>query len=192
MLPTRLARVALVAAAVLAVACGDPTRPRATYANAASSYTLYTLTNSPAVTPNAISFLGGATRASGTFSFDVAFDLDASGKPVIYPVRLIGGASAGTLKRVGLQVVPGTFESITEVPSTGYDTTNTKVVSPGTVLAVELRDPTSCFSSIFSQLLYAKLVVDSVDVSQRKLWARAVTDLNCGYHSVVADSVPRT
>lgn len=191
MLPTRLVRVAIVAGAVLAVACGDPTRPRATYANAANTYTLYTLTNSPAVSPNALSFLGGVSRANGAFAFDVAFDLDATGRPVVYPVRLIGGAAAGTLKRVGLQVVSGAYESVTEVPSTGYDTLNTKVLLPGQVLAVEMRDPTSCFSSIYSQLLYAKLVIDSVDVPNRRLYARSVTDLNCGYRSVEPDSVPR-
>jgi hypothetical protein len=88
--------------------------------------------------------------------------------------------------------VSGTFESVREVPSTGYDTLSIKTVSPGTVLAVELRDQNACFSYsyITSQFLYAKLVVDSVNTTSRKLYVRTVVDPNCGYLSVVPDSVP--
>jgi hypothetical protein len=193
MLPTRLPRVAVVAFAVLAVACGDPTRPKATYANAMTSYTLYALTGTPAVASNALLFLGGSTRANGTFAFDVAFDLDSNGRTVIYPVRTLAGTLAGTFKRVGLQQVSGTFDALREVPATGYDTLGTKTLNPGTVLAVELRDPSACYSAISlvsSQFLYAKLVVDSVNTVARKIYLRTVIDPNCGYRSVVPDSVP--
>ena len=193
MMRTALARVAIVACAVLAVACGDPTRPRATYANTLNSYTLYPLTGGPAIAPNAISLLGGATRATAAASFDLAFDLDASGRPIVYPIRLVIGGLAGYVKRIGLQVVPGTFESVREVPASGYDTLNAKTVSPGTVLAIEVLEVGSfsaCFASIFSQQLYAKLVVDSVNATARRLHVRTVVDPNCGYRSVVPDSVP--
>lgn len=193
MLPTRLLRVAVVAIAVLAAACGDVTRPKATYANALSTYTFYGLTSAPATAPTALNFLGGATRASSTFLFDVAFDVDpATGQAIIYPVRSVAGALAGMAKRVGLQVVSGTFDNVREVPETGYDTVNAKTVSPGAVLAVELRDGTACFSYslLSSQFLYAKLVVDSVNRSAKKLYVRTVVDPNCGYFSVVPDSVP--
>jgi hypothetical protein len=195
MMRTALARVAVVACAVLAVACGDPTRPRATYANAQSFYTLYALTGGPASAPNAVSFLGGPTRATAAGTFDLAFDLDASGKPVIYPVRLVIGSLVGYVKRVGLQVVPGSFETIREVPATGYDTLNAKSVSPGTVLAVEMLEVgqfSACFASIFSQQVYAKVVIDSVNVPNRRIYARSVVDPNCGYRSVVPDSVPES
>lgn len=194
MLPTRLTRVAAVAFAVLAVACGDPTRPKATYASALNSYTIYALTGSSAILPNALNFLGGPTRANAQFAFDVAFDLDASGRTLVYPVRTVGGALAGSLKRVGLQVVPGTFDAIQEVPATGYDTLTVRSITPGMVVAVELRDPQSCFSTISllsSQFIYAKFVVDSVNVPARRMHVRAVVDPNCGYRSVVPDSVPR-
>jgi hypothetical protein len=196
MLPTRLLRVALVAFAVLGVACGDPTLAKATYASAQATTTLYALTGAPANVPNALSFLTGAAHASATFAFDVAVDLDAQNRVVVMPVRVLGGALAGTLKRVGLQVVPGTFASVEEVPSTGYDTLSVKTITPGTTLAVELQDPTACYSSynlavLTSQLIYAKLVVDSVDVPTRRIYTRSVVDPNCGYRGVVADSVPK-
>ncbi len=190
MLPTRLTRVVVVALAVLAVACGAPTKPKATYANALSSYSLYAFTGAPVNAATAISFLGGAARADASFAFDVAFDLDATGRPIVYPVRAIASDLAGTVKRVGLQVVSGSFETVLQVPATGYDTLAARTVNVGDVIAVQLLDLTSCLYSLGGQMLYAKLTVDSVNTSARRLYARTVLDPNCGYRSVVPDSIP--
>jgi hypothetical protein len=190
MLPTpRSLRVAVVALAVVA-ACGNPTKPKATYPSTLNSYSLYAVTGAPANAPTALSFLGGATRASSTFSFDVAFDITSAGAVAVYPVRLIGGGLAGSLKRVGMQALTGTFDSITEVPSSGYDTLSIQTVTPGKVLAVELLDLNACFTSLGGQTLYAKFVVDSVKPDARRIFARSVMDLNCGYRQVVPDSIP--
>lgn len=190
MSPTRPSRIVVVALAVLAVACGDPTKPKATYSNALSSYALYAFTGAPVNAATAISFLGGAARADANFAFDIAFDLDASGRPVIYPVRAIASDLAGPVKRVGLQTVSGTFDAVREAPATGYDTLSAKTVNVGDVLAVEMLDLNTCAYSLGGQTLYAKLTVDSVNVASRRLYARTVLDPNCGYRSVVPDSIP--
>lgn len=190
MLPTRLLRVAVVVLAVVAAACGDPTKPSATYPSALTSYTFYPVTGAPANVPTALSFLGGSTRADSRFAFDVAFDLTPSGTVAVYPVRLIGGGLAGSLKRVGLLPLTGSFDSVREVPSSGYDTLSVQTVAPGKVLAVELLDLNACYTSLGGQTLYAKMVVDSVKTDIRRIYARAVVDLNCGYHQVVPDSIP--
>jgi hypothetical protein len=190
MLPTRLLRVAVVVLAVVAAACGSPTKPKATYASVLTSYTLYPVTGAPANVPTALSFLGGATRADSRFTFDVAFDLASGGAVAVYPVRLIGGGLAGSLKRIGMQPLAGTFESVREVPSTGYDTLAVRTVAPGAVLAVEVLDINACYTSLGGQTLYAKMVVDSVKQDTRRIYARTVVDLNCGYHQVVPDSIP--
>jgi hypothetical protein len=190
MLPTRPTRVAVVALAILAVACGDPTKPKATYANAPASYALYAFTGAPVNAATAISFLTGPARADANFAFDVAFDLDASGRPVIYPVRAIASDLAGSVKRVGLQLVTGPFESVRVVPETGYDTLGARTVNVGDVLAVEMLDLNTCLYSLGGQTLYAKLTVDSIDATARRLYARTVIDPNCGYRSVVPDSIP--
>jgi hypothetical protein len=190
MLPTRTSRIVAAALAILAVACGDPTKPKATYANAPSSYTLYAFTGAPVNAATAISFLGGAARADASFSFDIAFDLDATGRPILYPVRALASDLAGSVKRVGLQVVPGSFESLREAPETGYDTLGAKTINVGDVLAVELFDIQTCLYSLGGQMLYAKLTVDSVNTTSRRLYARTVLDPNCGYRSVVPDSIP--
>jgi hypothetical protein len=192
MLPTRTSRIVAAVLAVLAVACGDPTKPRATYPNAPSSYALYAFTGAPVNAATAISFLGGAARADASFSFDLAFDLDASGRPIVYPVRALASDLAGSVKRVGLQVVAGSFESLREVPETGYDTLNAKTVNVGDVLAVEMFDLQTCGFSLGGQLMYAKLTIDSVHTASRRLYARTVLDPNCGYRNVVPDSVPES
>jgi hypothetical protein len=192
MLPTRPTRVAFVALAILAVACGDPSKPKATFANAPSAYTLYAFTGAPVNATTAISFFGGPSRADANFAFDVAFDLDAQGRAVIYPARALASDLAGGYNRVGLQVVPGSFEALRVAPETGYDTLTARTVSPGQVLAVEMLDVRTgaCVYSLGGQLVYAKLTIDSVDVARRRLFARTVFDPNCGYRSVVPDSIP--
>ncbi|HEV7991637.1 MAG TPA: hypothetical protein VGP25_07410 [Gemmatimonadaceae bacterium] len=192
MLPTRFLRVAAVTLAAAIVACGDTTRPKATSANIQINYSLYPLTGSPAAVSNAVSFFGGPTRADATFNFDVAFDVDATGKVVMYPVRSIAGTLAGGLgTRAGLQPVTGSFESLREAPEAGYDTITVKTITPGQVVAVELIDLVTgqCIYSLGGQRTYAKFVVDSVD-SARRLYLRSVVDLNCGYRSLVPDEIP--
>ena len=199
MLPTRSTRVAVVALAVLAVACGDLTRPKASTPNLAVSYTVTALTGAPVNVPTAISFLGGASRADARFIFDVAFDLDPSGAVVVLPVRVVSGAlgdaiyqqqSGLPLKRVGLQKITGPFEALREAPTNGYDTLSTQSLTPGSVLAVQLLDYANCFTGFGGNTLYAKLTVDSVDAANRLIYTRTVVDPNCGYRGLVPDSIP--
>jgi len=192
MLPIRHLRIAAVTLAAAIVACGDATRPKATSANVLLAYSLYPLTGSPAVVSNAVSFFGGPTRADASFSFDVAFDVDPGGKVLMYPVRSLAGTLAGGLgTRVGLQPVPGSFESLREAPETGYDTITVKTITTGQTVAVELIDQAvgQCFYSLGGQKTYAKFVVDSVDAN-RRLFLRSVIDLNCGYRSLVPNEIP--
>ena len=186
----RSLRVLVPVLALAAIACGDLTKPKASYPNAFASYTLYAYPNAPASSFSAISFLGGGTRTDGSYAFDVTFDIDSTGKAKVIPVRVMGGALAGSLKRVGMQVVTGPFENVREVPSEGYDTLKVQTVAPGQVLAVELQDFQSCLYSLGGSMIYAKLTVDSVNTTTRRLFGRTVVDPNCGYRQVMPDTIP--
>ncbi|HEX7941963.1 MAG TPA: hypothetical protein VF488_09145 [Gemmatimonadaceae bacterium] len=196
MLPTRLPRVAVVAVvalATLAVACGDLTRPKASTPNLELDYSVYAMTGAPAGVTNAINFFAGPARVDAAFSFDVALDLDPTGKILVYPVRAVAGPIAGTIPtRVGLQTVTGTFESVRTAPASGYDTITVKSIVPGQVVAAELIQQTSlaCVYSLNGSAQYAKFVVDSVDTPNRRLWVRHVIDGNCGFRGLVPDSLP--
>jgi hypothetical protein len=196
--PTRSLRVAIVALAVLVAACSGPTTPKAYLPNALSTYVIYPFTGAPVTAATAIYFLGGPTRANSSFAFDVAFDLDASGRTLVYPVRNVGGALANleraylgqaALPRVGMQIVPGAFASLTDVPQAGYDTLSAQTLVPGSVVAVNVLDPT-CQFSLAGTTISAKMTVDSVNATTRKIYLRTVVDPNCGYFSVVPDSIP--
>lgn len=192
MLPTRL-RVAVVALATAAVACGDPTRPKATIANLLLSYSVYGLVGAPAASANALNLFVGPARADAAFEFDVALDLDPTGKILVYPVRAVAGPLAGIVAtRVGLQTVTGSFESVREAPDRGYDTLTVRTIQPGTVVVAELVNLVSglCTFSLNGSSTYAKFVVDSVNPTARRFYVRSVGDANCGYRSLVADSIP--
>jgi hypothetical protein len=193
MLKTRLLRVVVVALATVAVACGDPTRPKATIINLGLSYSVYGLSGAPPATPNAMNLFVGPSRADASFSFDVALDLDPSGKILVYPVRAIAGPLAGLVPtRVGLQTVSGSFESVLVAPDRGYDTLSVRTITPGTTVVAELVDLVSgiCIYSLNGSQQYAKFVVDSVIPATRKFYVRSVGDANCGYKSLVPDSLP--
>ena len=193
MLPTRLLRVVVVALATAVVACGDPTRPRATTINLLLAYSVHGLSGAPVATANAMNMYVGPTRADASFDFDVALDLDPAGKILVYPVRAVAGPLAGLVPtRVGLQTVAGSFEALREAPERGYDTLNVRTISPGTVVAVELVDLVSglCIYSLTGSSTYAKFVVDSVNTATRRFYVRSVADPNCGYRSLVPDSIP--
>ena len=193
MLPTCLPRVAVVALATLAIACGDLTQPKASTPSLQLNYSVYALTGTQVGVTNAINFFAGPARVDAAFSFDVALDLDPTGKILVYPVRAMAGPLAGTIPtRVGLQTVSGTFEALRTAPASGYDTISVKSVTPGTVMAVELIQQTSlaCAYSLNGSAMYAKFVVDSVDLPSRRLFLRTVIDANCGFRSLVPDSIP--
>jgi hypothetical protein len=182
-----------VALATVAVACGDPTRPKATIINLQLDYSVYGLIGAPAATANAINLFIGPARADAAFDFDVALDLDPSGKILVYPVRAVAGPLAGVVPtRVGLQTVSGTFESVRQAPDRGYDTVKVQTITPGTVVVAELVDLVAglCVFSLSGSSTYAKFVVDSVIPSTRRFYVRSVGDANCGYRSLVADSIP--
>lgn len=189
MLRTRSSRLVAVALALLAVAC-DGARTKALYTNIGRSYSLFALSGAPVSAPTAILFLGGSTIADANFAFDVAFDIDSTGATRLYPVRSLAGGLAGIPKRVGLQLVPGSFESLREAPSTGYDTLGYKTVHKGDVVAVEMQDFATCQYSLNGTNLYAKLVVDSIRTSTRQVFGRTVSDVNCGFREVMPDTIP--
>jgi hypothetical protein len=47
-----------------------------------------------------------------------------------------------------------------------------------------------CTFSFSGAQTYAKFVVDSVKPSTKQFYVRSVGDANCGYRSLVADSIP--
>jgi len=120
----------------------------------------------------------------GFAGFDIALDIDANGKAVVYPVKLVVAVPGGT-RAVGLQRASGTFETVLAAPSTGYETDSALVMAPGEVVAIQSPHNGSgdiCQFSI-SPNVYAKIAVDSVNLATRVIYLRMGFDPNCGFRS---------
>jgi hypothetical protein len=166
-------------------ACGNVASLKATIPTYVDTLSLWSLSGTPPSYPSGISITTRQiVRVDGFASFDVAFDIDANGKTVIYPVKLIVAVPGGS-RPVGIQRVTGPFENVLEAPRTGYQTDSAFVMVPGEVVAVESPHNGSgdiCQFSI-SPNVYAKIAVDSVNLASRVIYLRMGFDPNCGFHS---------
>ena len=172
----------LIASAAISttLACGEPTRLPAQAEVFGDTLTVYALSGTDISYPTALN-VGQlvVVRASGVFDYDVAFDINAAGHVVVYPAALLAADEVG-VRRVGLLKVDSTFESLTAAPRTGYVYDQPAVLERGDVIAIEAQ--VSC-PYPYPQLIYSKLVVDSVKVAERAIFIRAVTDPSCGFRS---------
>jgi hypothetical protein len=180
----------LAAGLVVLTACGDPLGSNLNTATFADTLVVYSLSGTPPAYPTAFSSISRfVTRADASFSFDIVFDMDTTGRTLIYPLKLVGGGYAGT-RAVGLQKLTGTFDALVQAPSTGYQTDSVVVLAKGEALVMAV---TSGSCSIYnpSQTLYTKLVVDSANTVSRQIYFRYVQDPNCGYRSLTPGVVPK-
>ena len=180
----KIARAAILMAATAAVwACDAPVRLRADQPNVNQFFSAAAITGTPTTSPVALSLTNKAiTRLDGGFDFDIAFDLNALGKPVILPIGLVGTPIGGA-HLVGLKRMSGVFDSVTEAPKSGYVFDSTVVVSAGQVLAIQAQ--VSICSYSITPYIFAKVVIDSVQMPTRTLFGRTLINLNCGFRSLV-------
>jgi hypothetical protein len=181
----RLALLATMCVVTVLNACGNVASLTATIPTYVDTLSLWSLSGTPPSYPSGISITTRQiVRVDGFASFDVAFDIDANGKTVVYPVKLIVAVPGGS-RPVGLQRVTGPFENVLQAPKTGYQTDSAFVMVPGEVVAVESPHNGSgdiCQFSI-SPNVYAKIAVDSVNLASRVIYLRMGFDPNCGFHS---------
>lgn len=186
----RLAFLATMCLVVVLNACGDPISLKATLPTSVDTLSVFALSGTPPSYPSGISILARQpVRVDGFGAFDVAFDIDAAGIAVVYPVKLVVGA--GGARPVGLQKFAAAFETVLEAPSTGYDYDSPVVLAPGETVVIEsahnLRSDLCQFA--LSPFLYAKIGVDSVSLATRTIYLKLGVDPNCGFRSF-ASGVP--
>ena len=180
----RLALLATVSGVVVLNACGDPTNLRATIPTFVDTLSVFALTGTPPSYPSGVSIVGRqVVRVDGFANFDVAFDIDAAGSAVIYPVKFI--VAAGGSRPVGLLKVPAPFDAVVEAPSTGFDTDAPIVFGAGETIVIQSAHNASqdvCQFAL-SPYIYAKIAVDSINAASRTLYLRMGLDPNCGFRS---------
>jgi hypothetical protein len=166
-------------------ACRDPIELEATQEVWTDTLSVYALTGTPAGYPSALSLNARQVLpVTGFGGFDIAFDIDAQNRVLVHAARRVV-TLGNAVPQVGLQVVPGTFESVTAAPATGYKVDSTLVVSEGDVVVLEAvhnLDNDQCTFAL-SPNLYAKISIDTVFLASRTIKFRFGFDPNCGYRS---------
>jgi hypothetical protein len=180
--PRRLAISALLLGAALAGGCSDPLKATAQYDNTDQPFSVHALTGAPLPFATALALPAkSVTRVDGTFSFDVAFDLNAQGDIVLLPVRVVGQNPTGS-RQVGILKPGGAYESIGLAPLTGYVLDSVTVLKKGEPAIIQAQE-SACALSL-SPYMYARIVIDSVDLVARAMYGRATININCGFRSL--------
>jgi len=183
--PTTVALAALTMA-VAGAACGDFTGVPASLPTVTQTGSVYALNGAPVGAPTALHvFSGTLLPANSSFVFDIAFDIDGAGNPVLIPQRVVATGLTST-HSVGMQKVLGDFSALTAAPKSGYHADSTMVVSINQVIAIQSSDPNACGISLTGSTLYAKLVVTAIDRAQKQLTVLYTVDPNCGFFSFAA------
>lgn len=180
-----LALLAMLSTVAGLGACRDPIELQATEEVFTDTLTVYALSGTPPGYPNALSLPARQlVTVSGFGGFDIAFDIDASNRVLIHPARRVV-TFGQVVPQVGLQIVPGTFESVTAAPTSGYKVDSTVVASAGDVVVIEAahNGQGDLCSFALSPNLYAKISIDTIFVATRTIKFRLGYDPNCGYRS---------
>lgn len=176
---------AAVAATLLAfaAACDDFTSVPARLAVIGDSGMVHAINGAPPGAPTALHlYTGSRLAADASFFFDVAFDIDASGNPLIIPQRVLASGLAAS-RTVGLQAVNSTYAALTRAPKDGYRVDTTLVTTVGQTVVIQTYDNSVCGIALTGSVLYAKLIVLEVNRANRTLTVQYVVDPNCGFLS---------
>lgn len=179
----RAARLAtLVGVVALVAACDDPFASKASFTNADQPFAIAALTGADITAPAGLSLASrSVVRIDGVFDFDLAFDIDPAGKPVILPVARVGTPVGGT-RLVGLQRTTTPYETLSEAPKSGYVFDSTMVFSLGAAIVVQSQASSCSFS--FTPYTFAKVRIDSINATTRTLYGHTLINLNCGFRQL--------
>ena len=174
--------IAAVMCASIAAACGDPFKAKAQFDNTELPFFVHALDGAPEAFATALALPARSlTRVDGNFAFDIAFDLNAQGDIVLLPARVVGQAVTGN-KQVGILRPGGAYENVTEAPRTGYVFDSVTVIRKGEPAIIQAQEA-SCSLSL-APYMYARIVIDSVDLVARAMYGRTVINVNCGFRSL--------
>lgn len=184
----------LLAGAVAATsACSgeDPFAIRASLETSLDTMIVFPLSGAQPLLPSAIDLFGRSVvrpslRGGIAPNFDIALDVDAQGRVLLYPASLVASPPGGS-PRTGFQVVAGSFDALEIAPRDGYRFDTVQVAAIGQVLAIEGQgvSQTGIYCGTGSPL-HAKLVVDSVSRATGAAHLRVRTNPNCGFRSLKA------
>jgi hypothetical protein len=176
-----------------ALACSsDPYAPKALSEVRADTLRVLALNGTPAEAQSGVRLISGQAQVPDySEQFDFALDINGSGEVVIIPRSKV--VTCRTPCQLGMQLIPAAttkFDELYDAPKTGYTYDSLTVVPVG-VTAVFVSKEVFCEpSNISTYDIYAKMIIDSVHVADRAIFARVVADPNCGFRGLVPGIVP--
>lgn len=187
MTPRIRALVAACAALLAVAACDDPFEERADLPNIDVLLEVWALSGAPSAFPTALlvpTYTAVPVDVAG--SFDIAFDIDESGRLQVLPMTRVVSPITGP-RQIGLLPSNENFSTIAEAPRTGWAYDSTITVNPGGAFLVRTQ-------TLFCQFavrpdIYAKVYVDSVIPEERRIKLFARVNPNCGFRSFL-DGIP--
>ena len=178
--------VAAIAAGGLA-ACGDPFEIKPNLETVEASFTLHAFNGTSPTMPTAAVLVNVplATRMGSTYSFDFAFDVDADGRPLLYPVDLVAADIVLPPTRyVGFQKVTGqSYDQMVLAPNNGYTYGQPLEIAVGDIGFVQSNQHPLCTGS-FTPYIFAKFRVDAIDTAARAVRLTVRSDPNCGFRGL--------
>ena len=187
----RLAVPLAICAAALIAACDSATRANQALTRAVEDTgSLFAISGVPPYYPGGLNLTSRNVTVvtvfgDGSVPFDVAFDITPLGKVAVMPPRTV--ALGPNVVPLSLNIFkPGqAWSLVTEAPAAGYTLDTIQVVGPLEPVVFELK-PAYCSLQLQSSL-YAKFVVDSVNVASRRIYYRLLVNPNCGRRGLVAN-----
>lgn len=173
-----------------AIGCQDAYAPKALYPVSVDTLRLSALSGTAIDARSAVQLLSGSVIVPGqSENFDFALDIDANGNVVIIPRAKV--LTCTSLCQLGITFPATSFDSLYDAPERGYVYDSTKTVAPGKTVAFVTKAQSCIPSNISTYDVYAKMVVDSVRLSDRSIFIRLVADPNCGFRGLVPGIIPR-
>lgn len=163
----------------------------ATTENVIRTYSVYAMSSTSPALPAAYRFTTESLErpqilSNGAVNFDMAFDLTANNRVSLVPVRVVVPLPPAGAPSLGLRTSDASFTAMERAPTTGFRPDTSLVVGVGETVLVQVQGG-GCF---LGDPLYAKLVVDSIIVAERRLVVRSLTNRNCGYRALT-EGLPR-
>ena len=182
-----------VAALMLLVGCGggDGLTSPASFENVTRVYSVYALTGTSTAFPAAYQFTSESLirpqlLQNGSINFDIAFDIGADGRVRILPVRAVVPAPPNAAPPIGVLRIAQSFDATGRAPEKGYLTDSIAVAGVGETFVFQLL-ASGC---IYQEAFYAKLSIDSIIPSERRMVVRSLVNRNCGFRGL-SEGLPK-
>jgi hypothetical protein len=195
-MPLRRALVALVLVALplaAAVACSsDPYAPQALYPAISDTIRVLSLNGTAPEAESGVRLLTAqSTIPDFSEQFDFALDIDSSGNVILMPRSKV--VTCTQICQLGVRLIPADsvpFDSLFDAPPTGYTYDSVTTIPVGRIVAFVTKEIFCQPSNISTYDLYAKMIIDSVHVADRTIFARVASDPNCGFRGLVPGKIP--